>query len=331
MHPHTTRTYGMVCREPLSVLSARTKPCSHRDLTLTRALSAARQVVSGPSTSTPAGTISPPNLTPAATNWNLIWEFAKIGDGVMNWRNAIGAAAWLLPLFAIGGCGQDFDGSAPPFCKTPATTSPTTPTTKFARVTTPTGMSLWSNGEEYLVADGERVLATFSNPPARFTEVRPFVRVGLPPDAAPLVSGRSYVIVRGGSVVAKFERPSPSELAYASPPAGSTATESRLTYWIRSTNRVEPDWSRPPSCGYSGPSYNYSYSAPSEESNETSEINQSDQTGDIESGSEYPPLVAENGSYYGEISDRTGLPRTIYVNAYYRSDGTYVRSYYRSP
>lgn len=44
-----------------------------------------------------------------------------------------------------------------------------------------------------------------------------------------------------------------------------------------------------------------------------------------------PPFVAENGSYYGEISARTGLPRTNYVRGYYRADGTYVRSYYRSP
>jgi len=42
----------------------------------------------------------------------------------------------------------------------------------------------------------------------------------------------------------------------------------------------------------------------------------------------YP--VAENGSYYGEISTVNGLPRTHYVNWYYRADGTYVRSYYRS-
>ena len=42
----------------------------------------------------------------------------------------------------------------------------------------------------------------------------------------------------------------------------------------------------------------------------------------------YP--VAGNGSYYGEISTVNGLPRTHYVNGYCRSDGTYVRSYYRS-
>jgi hypothetical protein len=43
-----------------------------------------------------------------------------------------------------------------------------------------------------------------------------------------------------------------------------------------------------------------------------------------------PALVAENGSYYGEISDKTGLPRTTAVQGYYRKDGTYVRGYYRS-
>src|SRR5690606_37091756 len=44
----------------------------------------------------------------------------------------------------------------------------------------------------------------------------------------------------------------------------------------------------------------------------------------------YKPLVAENGSYYGEISDVTFRPKTVYVKAYYRKDGTYVRSHYRS-
>lgn len=39
---------------------------------------------------------------------------------------------------------------------------------------------------------------------------------------------------------------------------------------------------------------------------------------------------AENGSYYGQVSDSTGRPKTVYVNGYYRKDGTYVRSHYRS-
>jgi outer membrane protein assembly factor BamE (lipoprotein component of BamABCDE complex) len=42
------------------------------------------------------------------------------------------------------------------------------------------------------------------------------------------------------------------------------------------------------------------------------------------------PFFAENGSYYGQISEITGRPKTVYVRGYYRKDGTYVRSYYRS-
>jgi hypothetical protein len=42
------------------------------------------------------------------------------------------------------------------------------------------------------------------------------------------------------------------------------------------------------------------------------------------------PLCAENGSCYGDISDKTGLPKTVSVQGYYRKDGTYVRGYYRS-
>jgi len=43
------------------------------------------------------------------------------------------------------------------------------------------------------------------------------------------------------------------------------------------------------------------------------------------------PSVAENGSYYGQISENTGRPKTVHVRGYYRKDGTYVRSHYRSP
>lgn len=42
------------------------------------------------------------------------------------------------------------------------------------------------------------------------------------------------------------------------------------------------------------------------------------------------PSVAENGSYYGEISEKTGRPKTVHVEGYYRKDGTYVRGHYRS-
>jgi len=42
------------------------------------------------------------------------------------------------------------------------------------------------------------------------------------------------------------------------------------------------------------------------------------------------PFRAENGSYYGQISKATGRPKVVHVTGYYRKDGTYVRSYYRS-
>lgn len=39
---------------------------------------------------------------------------------------------------------------------------------------------------------------------------------------------------------------------------------------------------------------------------------------------------AENGSFYGELSATTGRPKTVFVNGYFRKDGTYIRSHYRS-
>lgn len=42
------------------------------------------------------------------------------------------------------------------------------------------------------------------------------------------------------------------------------------------------------------------------------------------------PACSESGSCYGDISSITGLPKTTYVSGYYRKNGTYVRSYYRS-
>ena len=56
-------------------------------------------------------------------------------------------------------------------------------------------------------------------------------------------------------------------------------------------------------------------------------------------GNSYPLPVAttspkygcsETGSCYGDISTTTGLPKTTYVHGYFRSNGTYVGSYYRS-
>jgi hypothetical protein len=42
------------------------------------------------------------------------------------------------------------------------------------------------------------------------------------------------------------------------------------------------------------------------------------------------PACSETGSCYGDISTVTGLPKTTFVNGYFRSNGTYVGSYYRS-
>ena len=42
------------------------------------------------------------------------------------------------------------------------------------------------------------------------------------------------------------------------------------------------------------------------------------------------PGCAENGSCYGDISEATGLPKTVAVRGYTRADGTHVRGYYRS-
>lgn len=39
---------------------------------------------------------------------------------------------------------------------------------------------------------------------------------------------------------------------------------------------------------------------------------------------------SESGSCYGDISPATGRPKTVYVPGYFRSDGKYVRGYYRS-
>jgi hypothetical protein len=42
------------------------------------------------------------------------------------------------------------------------------------------------------------------------------------------------------------------------------------------------------------------------------------------------PKCAENGSCLGDSSNNTNRPKTIYVNGYYRKDGTYVKAHYRS-
>jgi hypothetical protein len=41
------------------------------------------------------------------------------------------------------------------------------------------------------------------------------------------------------------------------------------------------------------------------------------------------PYVAEDGSFYGEFSTQSGLPKTTYVTGFFRADDTYVRSHFR--
>jgi hypothetical protein len=59
-------------------------------------------------------------------------------------------------------------------------------------------------------------------------------------------------------------------------------------------------------------------------------VNSTYVTGQRHRSTHVSPYAAENGSYYGQISDNTDRPKTVYVRGYYRSDGTYVRSHYRS-
>jgi hypothetical protein len=48
------------------------------------------------------------------------------------------------------------------------------------------------------------------------------------------------------------------------------------------------------------------------------------------SSASFRPAAGENGSRYGDISRITGNPKTVYVNGYFRKDGTYVRGHWRS-
>lgn len=160
------------------------------------------------------------------------------------------------------------------------------------QTTLPPGMSLWFNGDEYLVVNANQIVARFDNlgapgnnaqePPrcVVITPARPFSRQDtLPPGISLWAGEHSYSMICNGHTLAKFDTPAP------------LATH---------------DAKRTPA-----------YSAPVLDAPETSWT--------------YDPAISESGSYYGETSERTGLPRTIYVNGYYRRDGTYVRSYYRSP
>lgn len=42
------------------------------------------------------------------------------------------------------------------------------------------------------------------------------------------------------------------------------------------------------------------------------------------------PPVSENGSIYGQMSNRTRQPRNDYIRGYDKNNGEHVKSYYRS-
>jgi hypothetical protein len=44
----------------------------------------------------------------------------------------------------------------------------------------------------------------------------------------------------------------------------------------------------------------------------------------------FVPSCSETGSCYGDISKLTGMPKTTFVHGYFRKNGTYVGSYFRS-
>lgn len=44
----------------------------------------------------------------------------------------------------------------------------------------------------------------------------------------------------------------------------------------------------------------------------------------------YQPIIVENGSYKGQLSEKTYKPKNTYIRNYQRKDGTQVRRHYRS-
>lgn len=46
---------------------------------------------------------------------------------------------------------------------------------------------------------------------------------------------------------------------------------------------------------------------------------------------QYEPYIAPNGDIRGYDNDFDGRKETIYVDSYWKKDGTYVRGHYRAP
>lgn len=137
-------------------------------------------------------------------------------------------------------------------------------------------------------------------------------------ETAEIDNGSSESTAGPASAAASEETDSANRENPASTNSLSTSTKSRVVQPITLSSRTSADNEdtqqsysstsvESPSRSYNSPSYISPSIAPA-----------------------YKPSVAENGSVYGEISERTGRPKTVYVRSYTRRDGTYVRSYWRS-
>jgi len=105
-----------------------------------------------------------------------------------------------------------------------------------------------------------------------------------------------------------------------------TASQSTSTTYRAPTTAIAPPLPEPTVLAV--PSRTYTPS--SAESYSTSQQQESSVPYYVPPRTVYQPPVAENGSYYGEISEGTGRPKTVHVEGYTRRDGTYVREHYRS-
>lgn len=121
---------------------------------------------------------------------------------------------------------------------------------------------------------------------------------------------------------------------YSDVATSSSGDEESVTSDIDSTVRPQqalspsPARSAPPVI--SGSSEDASSHITSESFNSSSPVTSSSASRETLPSETMAAPVAENGSYYGEMSPNTGRPKTVHVDGYYRKDGTYVRGHYRS-
>jgi hypothetical protein len=122
-----------------------------------------------------------------------------------------------------------------------------------------------------------------------------FIEVDAPQGMRAWSDGSTLIYVKGGKLAGTFAVG--GSTTATTPPAGTALYRPNGTFagWIG------PDDARPPN------------------------------TRSIAVPPVFTPVVGENGTHWGDISDATGRPKTVYVNGHTRSDGTYVRGHWRSP